>query len=251
MRIVSWTVLAALLALGLAATPGHAVAAPPAIDNVVVTDTTLVIDGENLDLGAPPVVKLGVVQLAVQTSSAHQVTVQLPAGLDAGNYVLTLRRPNGGATARAEIPVGIARRIETTSFSGWSGASIAGNAPNYVFLGDPGNPTTGHVIITRPNQRLLGAATAALGLEPGSPNQTMDVGLCWHEVGSIFAPVNFVAGAYISMLAKQEQRSYSATATTVIPTPGVFQVGMCVRNNGGVSALTQNDYVNGWVMVLE
>lgn len=41
--------------------------------------------------------------------------------------------------------------------------------------------------------------------------------------------------------------TYAVAATTVLP-PGTFAVGMCVRNNGS-STISNNNYINGWVMV--
>lgn len=243
--------LAALLAFGPAAEPLRAADPPPVIKKIVVVDHLLEIDGENLDLGSAPTVRLNATQLAVSTSSAERVTAQIPAALAAGSYKLRLRRPEDAATAKTTVSIGVVQiqPAELTTFYGAPRPSIDGNAAGYVFVGTV-DTTVAQVTIARPGQRLVGGGSVVLGLAPGSPNQTFDIGLCY-QATYLGAPlVNFAGSAYISQLATTSRALYTVT-NVVAPAIGDYKVGVCVRNNGGPSALTQNDYINGWVMVVD
>ena len=44
-------------------------------------------------------------------------------------------------------------------------------------------------------------------------------------------------------------RSSWTAAASVVPGAGAWNVGFCVRNLGGAIAISNNDYVNGWVQI--
>jgi hypothetical protein len=91
---------------------------------------------------------------------------------------------------------------------------------------------------------LTGSAEAPLGLNAGT--ELVAIGLCYqpNAGGTI---VNFVGSAYSVHQMVAERRNYSA-AGSVVPGPGVWRVGMCVWHSGA-NQISNNDFVNGWVMV--
>jgi Collagen triple helix repeat (20 copies) len=131
--------------------------------------------------------------------------------------------------------------VATASILGYAGASIAGNSLVYVFVG----PTA--QVTTTAAQRLTGAAEVPLGLAPGSAAQTAQVGLCYQSTLAGSAINNFVGGNYSVHLFTVGRDSYSAVGT-VMPGAGTYNVGFCVRNTGA-AAITDNDYVNGYVQI--
>lgn len=238
---------AALLALVTVPGATQATDPPPLIRAVLIDDVTIVLHGDDLDVGGTPAVRLGTVPLVVQQSSPDTVAAELPPDLGAGRYRLRLRRPDGGA-AKTEVTVGIVQRPQTVAFSGPSRPSIPGNAPAYVFAGN--DESTGRVVITRPGQQIVGAGSVVLGLAPGSAPQQMDVGLCY-EKAPFGTLVNFTAFDYVTTIATTAPTMYPAAgATQTSLPPGAYNVGICVRNNGGSAPLEHNNYLNGWVMVV-
>lgn len=118
--------------------------------------------------------------------------------------------------------------------------SIMGNSGLYVFAGPPAQVTA-----TATQGRVIGAANGSLGLTTGSP-QFADVGMCYQPAtgGTL---TNFYGSSFGTNYFTTSRSTYTATATKVLA-PGTWNVGMCVRNNGG-STINNNNYVNGWVMV--
>ena len=142
-----------------------------------------------------------------------------------------------GATGAAgpQGPTGV---VGTGAFSGDAGASIAGAALDYLFVGPTVSATT------NANQMLVGAAEAPLGSAAGT---TFRYGLCYQpQAGG--AITNFVGIDYSIGQATTTRLSYAASAT-VVPGAGTWNVGYCVRNTGA-NALDNNDFVNGWVQVV-
>jgi hypothetical protein len=160
-----------------------------------------------------------------------------------------LRGPAGPPGARGEqgeqgdpAPSGTESIAETVGFYG-PVATIAPNSGSYVFAGAPALVT-----ISAGHNRVVGAATAALGFAPGSTPGFADVGMCF-QLASGGTVLNFVGGNYTEQGFAGERRPYTATATVVLA-PGSFQVGLCVRNTS-TKAISNNNYVNGYVQVTE
>ena len=117
---------------------------------------------------------------------------------------------------------------------------MAASQVTYVFAG----PTA--TVTTTANQRLTGAATGIMGLANDGGAQNSDIGLCYQPAGGTVT--NFSGGSYLTArFVAGDRRSYSATSSTS-PGAGTWAVGMCVRNRATVP-ISDNDYVNGWVMV--
>ena len=123
-------------------------------------------------------------------------------------------------------------------FAGTIGALTAQNA--YVFAG----PTA--TITVTSTQKIVASASGAMGLASAS-TFNIQVGMCYQPIagGTIS---NFVGVNYVQAPMSTERRIYSANATVTLPA-GTYRVGMGVLNNSGVN-LTNNDWVNGFVMVV-
>jgi hypothetical protein len=129
--------------------------------------------------------------------------------------------------------------VATGSFGGLV-ASIPGNGGAYVFAG----PTA--TVTTTATQSLTGAAEAPIGLAAGSAAGQARIGLCYQATAggaiNVFAGLNYSIHRVVA-----ERRAYSA-AGTVVPGAGSWRVGMCVWNMAA-GAISDNDYVNGYVQV--
>ncbi len=137
-------------------------------------------------------------------------------------------------------PTGI---VTTATFAG-AVPSIAG-AVALVFAG----PTA--TVTTTAGQRLTATAVAPLGFGAGALPSTALVDVCYRpQAGGNL--INFAAGNYAEHRFVAERRGYSA-AGSVVPGAGTWLVGLCLANATGAganpSAISDNDYVNGWVQV--
>lgn len=159
-----------------------------------------------------------------------------PAGATGATGAVGPQGPAGAAG-----PAGASGIVATATLSGFAGNSIAGNATAYVFVG----PTV--QVTTTATQRLTGAAEAPLGLAAGSAATTGNVGLCYRSSVAGSTITNFVGGSYSIHRFVAGREAYPA-AGTVVPGAGTYTVGFCVLNVGA-TAITDNDFVNGYVQV--
>lgn len=127
------------------------------------------------------------------------------------------------------------------SWSGFAG-SISGNATSPVFAG----PTT--TITTTADQNLVGAAQASLELGSGGP-QAFNYGLCYRSSTIGGSPQPFASGVQPSGEATTDRQSWAASSSNK-PGAGTWDVGFCVKNDGGSAAFSDNGGVTGWVMVV-
>lgn len=135
-------------------------------------------------------------------------------------------------------PPGAGGIVQTGTFNG-SVSSITGSSSVYVFAG----PTTTITLTT--TSRVTGMASAPIGLGSGGP-QTFQYGMCYQQgAGTV---TNFVGGAY-SIGSLTSQRTVVTATGSVVLSPGTYTFGMGIMNSGGSVAISNNDYVNGWVMV--
>lgn len=118
--------------------------------------------------------------------------------------------------------------------SDWS----APNDGHYVFAGPCATVTT------TATQRFTGAASLVLGTAP-STTTAARTGLCYQPGPS--GLINNVAGFDFIDATVGTLHIHSASATVAL-VAGAWNVGACVRNVGAV-ALSNNDWVNGWIMV--
>ncbi|MBX5481309.1 MAG: collagen-like protein [Myxococcaceae bacterium] len=101
-------------------------------------------------------------------------------------------------------------------------------------------------ITTTAGQRITGSITAAIGLPPGSSATLADIDLCLQSgSGSLLlfsGPLGFKRGQI------DETRRFITASNTVVPGAGTWNVGFCVRNLG-TTLFSNNDFMNGWLMV--
>lgn len=138
-------------------------------------------------------------------------------------------------------PQGATGIVATATFNGFAGASIAGSATAWVFAG----PTA--TVTTTASQRITGAALAPLGLASGGP-QLAQIDLCYQPSAGGGTVTNFTGGAFAIVQMTTTRVAIPATAS-IIPGAGTWKVGFCINNYGGAIALTNNDFINGWVQV--
>ena len=143
-----------------------------------------------------------------------------------------------GATGRAGPtghlgPTGV---VGTGTLNGGIAPTIA-NANIYVFAG----PTLS--VTTTASQRLVGSAVALLGSSGGT---NIWYGLCYKP--STSSTLQNWAGLDYLETPVAARQAFSVSAS-VAPGAGTFTVGFCVKNNGA-SNLDNNNWVNGWVEVV-
>lgn len=145
-----------------------------------------------------------------------------------------------GVTQLLSVPYAMYAPNQTQMF-GIRGAAgiVAANTNAYVFVGPTATVTT-----TLAYGKVFGAASAVIALSAGGPVQVR-VGLC-HQIGS-GTITNFVGSDYTEMQLTTVQNTVSASAYTQLA-PGTYNVGFCVYN-GSASAINNNDFVNGWIML--
>ncbi|WP_437337613.1 collagen-like protein [Sorangium sp. So ce394] len=147
-------------------------------------------------------------------------------------------------------PVGPSGVLATIAIAGNVATSFSGFSPEYVFVGPPG------LVSITGTKRVTGSASAALGLGPSSAPLLAMVGLCYQpvdEAGVGGDLVNFFGNAYASHYFTPTRATYAVSGTTSL-TEGNWNVGMCLRNEGGsailgASSTTAGSLVNGWFIV--
>ena len=124
-------------------------------------------------------------------------------------------------------------------FNGNIGAGPFSSMTVYAFLGPQAtvNFATG--------QQMTAAASIPIALSSGGPTPVR-LGLCYQQgTGTI---TNFVGGAYSIVVLTTDRTSQSASASVSGLAAGTYKVGACILNSS-TTAVSNNDYVNGWVMV--
>jgi hypothetical protein len=194
--------------------------------------------------GAVAAVTIGSKQIAdnsIRSRDVRDGTLQpqdLGADMQAALRGATGPQGPPGTAGPAGAP-GPAAVVATFTLSG-PVASIVANSGDYVFAGPSAYVTT-----TPTSSRVTASASAPMGLNSGTP-QLADVGVCFQPAaGGVL--MNFYGSSFSQHYFTTTRATYAVAATKVLPV-GTFNVGMCVRNNGG-STINNNNYVNGWVMV--
>lgn len=169
------------------------------------------------------------------------LNLQVQNGASAGKVLTS--DANGNATWQTPTTP---TPVSPTLVYGLLGAisqNIIGGSFIPVFAG----PTV-QVNITSTSQKIIGVANAPLALAAGSAAQLIETGMCYQLVpdGQI---TNFAGGFYSLTTATSTRTTFGASATITGLAPGTYNIGFGVRN-GGANTLSNNDFVNGWVMVL-
>jgi hypothetical protein len=127
--------------------------------------------------------------------------------------------------------------VSTTTFAGPIETTTTSSA--YEFAG----PQAG--VTTVGSQRLTGAAMVPIGLNSGGPS-IVNLGLCYQS--SSGGLLTSFSGNY-SVVEVSTVRVSQSVAESVIPGPGTWNVGACVKTETSDVTLNDNDFVNGWVQV--
>jgi hypothetical protein len=144
--------------------------------------------------------------------------------------------PVGNTGAQGQTGAGIG---STAPFQGPANVNIAGNATAYVWAGPIASATVPAF------QKLVGAGVAALGLASGT--QSFRVAMCYRlPPAGLISPFT---SQEITVTGSATRTLYAAAGSVTLSTGGSYEAGLCVKNDGGATALTNNDYVNGWVQV--
>jgi collagen triple helix repeat protein/IPT/TIG domain-containing protein len=168
-----------------------------------------------------------------------------PAGPQGVQGVPGPQGPQGIQGAQGpQGPQGTPGIVATGAFGGFADL-IAANSGVYVFIGPTATGGATATVTTTATQRLTGSAEAPLGLSAAS-SQPVRIGMCYqaNAGGQIN---NFVGNLYSIHNMTNDRRNYSAVGS-VVPGAGTWKVGMCAMNVGTVT-ITNNDFVNGWVIV--
>ncbi|WP_437970220.1 collagen-like protein [Sorangium sp. So ce260] len=143
-------------------------------------------------------------------------------------------------------PVGPSGVLATLAIAGNVANVFTANSSTYVFVG----PWASVNITGR--QRVTGSASATLGLAPSSTPQVAVVGLCYQQ-GDTGEIVNFFEGSFANHYFTPTRTTYAVSGTTVLG-EGEWNIGMCLRNDGGSTILGSSStaggsMVNGWFLV--
>jgi hypothetical protein len=139
-------------------------------------------------------------------------------------------------------PQGSNGAVVTKAFAGPVASVITPEAFPYSFSWLFAGPTVN--VTTVATQHLVGAAVAVLGSTSGTE---FDFGLCYQNASGGTVR-NFVGTNYLSADAAHLRLPYTASAS-IVPGAGAWKIGFCVIDEGPFS-LNDNDFVNGWVQVM-
>ena len=119
---------------------------------------------------------------------------------------------------------------------------IAANSGVLVFAG----PTV-TVNVTSSSQKLVGSIGAPLGLSAASTSN-IEIGMCYQSTtgGTV---TNFAGTNYFFVQMSTDRKLYTVNATVSGLAPGTYTIGFGVRNYS-LSNINNNDYANGYVMLI-
>lgn len=146
-------------------------------------------------------------------------------------------------TANAQI----SEKIDSKPFKMFEVVDFSGEATYEVFPGDKWEffgPT--RQVTIGEKQKILGAGTAVFGTSSGTSR--IAISLCYAKKGAE-APVSFAGNNHLIADAGPLRHTFSVSVSADLPA-GTYAVGYCV-NNRGPQTLNNNDYVNGWVIIVK
>ena len=166
---------------------------------------------------------------------------QGPAGNDGATGPQGATGATGPAGPQgATGPTGI---INVFSFNGYVGTGpFSSMGSTYNFVGP-----TATITITSSSQKVYGSACVPIATAAGSAPILIQFGLGYQPIagGTI---LNFVGGNYAVVELTPTRTSQTAVGYISGLVPGTYKVGVVLANNTS-TAISNNDYVNGWVMV--
>jgi len=94
-------------------------------------------------------------------------------------------------------------------------------------------------------QKIVGFGSAVFGTTQGTSR--ISISLCYSRSGSS-ALIAFSGNNHLTADANASRGTFSVTASGALPA-GTYSVGYCIMNRG-TQLINNNDYVNGWMMVV-
>ncbi|HEY0460379.1 MAG TPA: hypothetical protein VGC97_14675 [Pyrinomonadaceae bacterium] len=94
-------------------------------------------------------------------------------------------------------------------------------------------------------QRIVGYGSAVFGTSKGSVR--ISISLCYVRSGSSILTA-FSGNNHLTADADTSRRTFAVAASGTLPA-GTYSVGYCVMNRG-TELINNNDYVNGWMIVI-
>jgi hypothetical protein len=94
-------------------------------------------------------------------------------------------------------------------------------------------------------QKLVGFGSAVFGTTSGTSR--ISISLCYARSGSQTL-IAFSGNSHLTAEADTSRGTFSVAASGTLPA-GTYSVGYCIMNRG-TQLIDNNDYVNGWMMVI-
>jgi hypothetical protein len=129
--------------------------------------------------------------------------------------------------------------FEVVDFSGEGTYEIFPGVDTWTFFGPVRR------ITVNGNQKIVGVGSAVLGTTSGTSR--IAISLCYQKIGES-AVIPFVGNNHLIADVDSLRRTFSVSGTAG-PPAGKYAVGYCVVNQGR-QIIGNNNYVNGWVMVV-
>ncbi|MCF0054488.1 hypothetical protein [Dyadobacter sp. CY356] len=160
------------------------------------------------------------------------VTLNKLAAADTADRTTYLRGDNTSAKPQ--------ELISTSVFGGFAGNSFP-SSNSYVFA----RPKT--TITLTSSKQITASAVVGLGFLGSNrlTDNNIHIDISFQLVSGTITGLN--GGNYIAHRLVNEKRTYSATVSPMLPA-GTYQIGLAIRNTSNYN-ISNNDYVNGWVMV--
>ena len=177
--------------------------------------------------------------LVNHTIQKHDLSARLIKSLHGAKGAKGPVGPQGPAGPQgATGATGATGVVNTQAFAGYVGDELTYPYAQFMFVG----PTV--TVTTTSTQKLVGTATAVFGSSQGAT--TLAFGLCY-GAGLMTEHYNFAGYDYTE--AQVTTPLPYTVAGSVTPGAGTWVVGYCIMNEGP-NSLDDNDYVNGWVQVV-
>lgn len=198
-------------------------------------------------------VELDVNNSGVFTDMGSQQLVSVPFAL-AANTAVNSTKIGGRTVDAVSAPTDGQVLTWSSAASKWLPSTITSNAPVLrVFAGQVNSPIASSTnwgfigqwqeITLKAGQYIGANFSAVLGLSSGTASSVSLCACYQFSSGGTITPFNLTNFSEAPITATRVPFSFSGA---VVPGPGTYKVGACVRNNSGV-ALNSNDYYSGYI----
>ena len=160
-----------------------------------------------------------------------------PQGLTGNDGAIGATGPQG-----ATGTTGPSGTVTIVSFNGFATFGPFNNMTAYSFVGP-----TATITITSSTQKVYGTAGAPIALTSGLPVTDVRLGL-GYMLGAAGAVTNFAGNAYAIVQLSTLRSAHAVTGYVTGLTPGTYTVGVIILNSSA-NAVTNNDFISGWVTV--